>query len=88
MASITAAARQDPSSSRESVGPLAPVAPDSRIMEIDIVRGFALFLVLLENMHLFGADSLAWTAVPDKLAFALMEIFVESKDGHAGHGIT
>ncbi len=76
MASITAAAPQDPSSSRESVG---PVAPDSRIMEIDIVRGFALFGVLLVNLYGFGADSIAWNSPADRLAYTAMHLFFESK---------
>ena len=56
-----------------------PVAPESRIAEVDIVRGFALFTVLLENMHLFGADSVAWSAAGDRLTFSAMQFFVESK---------
>jgi uncharacterized protein len=44
-----------------------------------MVRGFALFTVLLENMYGFGADSIAWSSASDKLAFAVMQVFVESK---------
>jgi uncharacterized protein len=55
------------------------VAPDARIAEVDIVRGFALFTVLLENMYGFGADSIAWSSATDKLAFGVMQVFVESK---------
>jgi uncharacterized protein len=47
--------------------------------EIDMVRGFALFTVLLENMYGFGADSIAWTSATDKLALGVMQVFVESK---------
>jgi uncharacterized membrane protein YeiB len=36
-----------------------PIAPASRIVEVDMVRGFALFGVLLVNMYNFGADSVA-----------------------------
>jgi len=61
---------------RATVG---PVAPESRIAAVDAVRGFALFTVLLENMHLFGADSVAWNSTADRLAFAAMQFFVESK---------
>ncbi len=62
--------------SRDTTG---PVAPDSRIVEVDIVRGFALFGVLLVNMYGFGADSIAWNAPADKLAFGFMRVFFESK---------
>ena len=56
-----------------------PVAPASRIVEVDIVRGFALFGVLLVNMYGFGADSIAWNSPTDKLAFAITRVFFESK---------
>jgi uncharacterized protein len=68
--------RQGPALSRRTVG---PVAPDSRIVEIDMVRGFALFGVLLVNMYGFGADSITWSSASDKLAFAIMHVFFESK---------
>jgi len=55
------------------------VAPESRITEVDLVRGFALFAVLVENMHLFGADSIAWSSATDRLTYAAMQVFVESK---------
>ena len=42
----------------------------SRIVEVDIIRGFALFGVLLVNMYGFGADSIAWSSPADQLAFA------------------
>ena len=56
-----------------------PVAPASRIVEVDIVRGFALFGVLLVNMYGFGADSITWNSPTDKLAFAITRVFFESK---------
>jgi uncharacterized protein len=56
-----------------------PVAPAARIIEVDIVRGFALFGVLLVNMYGFGADSIAWNSPTDKLAFAITRVFFESK---------
>ena len=61
---------------RETPG---PVAPASRIVEVDIVRGFALFGVLLVNMYGFGADSIAWDSPIDRLAFAITRVFFESK---------
>jgi uncharacterized membrane protein YeiB len=46
-----------------------PISPASRIVEIDLIRGFALFGVLLVNMYGFGADSIAWNAPVDRIAF-------------------
>jgi hypothetical protein len=54
-----------------------PDAPASRIVEIDMVRGFALFGVLLVNMYNFGADSIAWDSKGDQLTFALMRVFFQ-----------
>jgi uncharacterized protein len=62
-----------------SRGTLEPVAPASRIVEVDMLRGFALFGVLLVNMYGFGADSIAWNLPIDQLAFAIMRVFFESK---------
>jgi uncharacterized protein len=58
---------------------LAPTAAESRIVEVDMVRGFALFGVLLVNMYGFGADSPAWDSATDRLAFTTMHVFFESK---------
>jgi uncharacterized protein len=58
---------------------VGPVPADSRIFAVDVVRGFALFGVLLENMYGFGADSIAWNSTPDRVAFAIMHVFFESK---------
>lgn len=44
-----------------------------------MVRGFALFGVLLVNMYGFGADSIAWNLPTDRIAFAVMRVFFESK---------
>ncbi len=62
--------------SRTLPGPLAPAA---RIVEIDIVRGFALLGVLLVNLYNFGAESIAWNSQGDQVAFALMRVFLQSK---------
>ncbi|NOY00173.1 MAG: DUF418 domain-containing protein [Verrucomicrobia bacterium] len=56
-----------------------PLAPDSRIIEIDIVRGFALFGVLLVNLYNFGAESIAWNSTGDQVAFTFMRVFLQSK---------
>ena len=44
-----------------------------------MVRGFALFGVLLVNMFGFGADSIAWDSPTNEFAFAIMRVFFESK---------
>ena len=56
-----------------------PLNPTARIVEVDMVRGFALFGVLLVNMYGFGADSIAWDSPADQLAFTIMRVFFESK---------
>ncbi|MBC2839855.1 DUF418 domain-containing protein [Robiginitalea sp. SC105] len=56
-----------------------PTDPGRRIESVDIVRGFALFGVLLVNMYNFGATFPVWTAPQDELALALTRIFFEYK---------
>jgi len=56
-----------------------PVIPSSRMVEVDMIRGFALFGVLLVNMFGFGADSIAWNTTSDQFTFSLMRVFFESK---------
>lgn len=58
---------------------MTPVDPAARIIEADIVRGFALFGVLLLNMYGFGADSIAWDSSIDRLAFGITHVFFDSK---------
>jgi uncharacterized protein len=65
--------------SASTPGSAGPLAADSRIFAVDVVRGFALFGVLLENMYGFGADSVAWSSTPDRVAFQVMHVFFESK---------
>ena len=57
----------------------APVDPRRRIEAIDMVRGFALFGVLLVNMFNFGAYSIIWNEPGDELAFSVMRFFFETK---------
>ncbi len=59
--------------------PIGPIRPEYRIEAVDMVRGFALFGVLLVNMYNFGAYSFVWTAPTDKLAFSVMRFFFETK---------
>jgi uncharacterized protein len=56
-----------------------PTDPGKRVEAIDMVRGFALFGVLLVNMYNFGATSLVWTAPIDQAAFSVMRFFFETK---------
>jgi len=44
-----------------------------------MVRGFALFGVLLVNMFNFGAYSIAWNEPGNELAFSVMRFFFETK---------
>jgi uncharacterized protein len=60
-------------------GALRPVTPADRIVEADIVRGFALFGVLLVNMFSFVAVSSDWNLKTDQSAFAMMHILFDSK---------
>ena len=50
-----------------------------RYQEIDALRGFALFGVLLVNLYSFGADSPAWDESGDRLFWQVKHIFFESK---------
>lgn len=58
---------------------LAPVEPDQRLRHVDMVRGFALFGVMLVNMYNFGAYSIIWVAPPDEMAFGVMRVMFETK---------
>lgn len=58
---------------------LSPIDPAARIVEADMVRGFALFGVLLLNMYSFGADSIAWNGPLDRLMFSVSHVFFDSK---------
>ena len=57
-----------------------PIEPGRRLDAVDMVRGFALFGVLLVNMYNFGASSsLDWTAPIDELAFSIKRFLFETK---------
>jgi len=56
-----------------------PTEPGRRIAAIDMVRGFALFGVLLVNMYNFGATSPVWTSTIDQAAHSVMRVFFETK---------
>ena len=50
-----------------------------RYREVDVLRGFALFGVLLVNLYGFGADSLAWNGSLDRAFWQFKHVFFESK---------
>ena len=56
-----------------------PIEPKRRLDAVDMVRGFALFGIMLVNMYNFGASSLDWTAPIDELAFSVKRFFFETK---------
>ena len=59
--------------------PLTPTDPQSRILSVDAVRGFALFGVLLVNMYNFGAYAPEWTGTVDRAFSTLMHSAFETK---------
>ena len=59
--------------------PLVPTDPQTRILTIDPIRGFALFGVLLVNMYNFGAYSPEWISPIDVFCSTLMHSLFETK---------
>jgi uncharacterized protein len=57
----------------------APIDPSERLRHVDMVRGFALFGVMLVNMFNFGATSIIWTEPHDVAAQSVMRFFFETK---------
>ena len=69
-----------PASVTEDVVPrLGPVPAEQRIDIIDILRGFALFGVLLINMRNFDLPGQEWTGTVDQVALWLTIAFGDSK---------
>jgi uncharacterized protein len=56
-----------------------PVDPRRRIEAVDMVRGFALFGVLLVNMFNFGSGGLFWNEPLDEFAWSVKRFFFETK---------
>jgi uncharacterized protein len=57
----------------------APVDPLRRIEAVDMVRGFALFGVILVNMFNFGSGGLFWSEPIDEFAWSVKRFFFETK---------
>ncbi|MEL0307263.1 MAG: DUF418 domain-containing protein [Halieaceae bacterium] len=51
----------------------------NRIAFLDVLRGVALFGILLVNVFNFGADYPAWSGVADQLAWQVKHVFFETK---------
>lgn len=73
-------------SSSSELSTTAPVAPTERVEIIDVLRGFALFGILLVNMPWFANSGLAflgdfeiWPAAHDKVAAWFIRMFAEGK---------
>jgi uncharacterized protein len=56
-----------------------PVDPLKRIEAVDMVRGFALFGVLLVNMFNFGSGGLFWNEPIDEFVWSVKRFFFETK---------
>ena len=66
--------------------PLRPVSTSERVETIDILRGLALFGILAANMRGFSGPPITyftphlfWTALPDRIAQAFIDVFVQGK---------
>jgi uncharacterized protein len=76
-----------PAAVTEAAPELAPVAPGERIPELDILRGFALFGILLVNMAIFRYTVYTfllpeldpWTGAADRVVKWLIRFFAEGK---------
>jgi uncharacterized protein len=67
------------STNETSVRSQVPVDPQKRIEAVDMVRGFALFGVLLVNMFNFGSGGLFWNEPIDEFAWSVKRFFFETK---------
>ena len=67
----------------ESKPTIGPVRPKERIEVIDILRGWAIFGILVVNMMVFAADYLPeaelWPGLADRTADSLIRFFGASK---------
>lgn len=63
----------------DSAPAMEPVSPAERIQVIDILRGYALFGVLLINMRNFDLPGQKWTGIVDQVALCLTIALGDSK---------
>jgi len=66
-------------SATNSAAGIGPVAPQERIATLDILRGYALFGVLLINMRNFDVPGQEWTGTVDQVALWLTIALGDSK---------
>lgn len=66
-------------SATNSAAGLGPVAPQERVETLDILRGFALFGVLLINMRNFDLPGQEWTGTDGQVALWLTIALGDSK---------
>ena len=69
-----------------AVLPIRPIAADERITAVDVLRGFAVFGILLVNMAMFSTplyvffvDELWWTSTADRVAGVFVRSVAEGK---------
>ena len=55
------------------------VGDGNRIAFLDVLRGVALFGILLVNVFSFGADYPAWPGMADQLMWQIKHVFFETK---------
>ena len=58
---------------------VAPIDPTKRVVEIDMIRGFALLGVLLINIRHFGSSSEIWDSGIDRFIDWFQTFFFERK---------
>jgi uncharacterized membrane protein YeiB len=72
---------------RQNTEVLTPHQPSERIKDLDVIRGFALFGILLINMSLFNSpliyltltDTQLWTGILDVVVFGIISFLVWGK---------
>ena len=64
----------------------APTLSENRIQSIDVLRGMAIFGILMVNMPIMNtpmvtllSDVKLWTELPDQVASGFIRLFFESK---------
>lgn len=69
---------------REAIGAPAPIAPDERVLVLDVLRGFAVFGILVVNI-LFFSQPMEWAFLSpfrdpaNRISAALIQVFFSGK---------